>query len=252
MIFKFVLLFLFNAIIVTAKFVHPFIQSVNDGHHSHVRFGSSPVDPENDLYDDDGTHLLPHHHRRLGSLVHDTLRTRLIRLPNTWPQTNEGEIIEFELFDGVVVIAKTELLTVRGEDSVGWTGDVRISTGDYAEDLKNSDGYFGLSCYKKSCVAQIKIYSTNQEFNIAPSGIPLDEEGGGIYAVSETYLDPSRKTGVKKEHMAHNHSSIPSFINNNNLRGSKISDLVAVVNDHIVDILVIYTPEAVTSQAGGR
>jgi hypothetical protein len=183
--------------------VHPFIQAFHSKNGKKaVRYGSSSLEIG------DADDRMHHHKRQLGSLVHETLQVRLIYLPEQWPRAEEGEIIEFELFDGMVVIGRTESLAYRSEDSVGWNGDIRISTGNLAEDLQISDGYFGLSCFEKACAANIKLYSTDQEFNIAPAGIPLGNRGEGIYAISEISLDDSKRTGVTSAHVVHaNHSS---------------------------------------------
>jgi hypothetical protein len=238
---------------------HPFIQALHSGYRKElVRYGSL------NLEIDEGDYRMHHQKRQLGSLVHETLQIRLIYLPEQWPHPEEGELIEFELFDGMVVIGRTEALAYRSEDSVGWNGDIRISTGNLEDDLKISDGYFGLSCFEKACVANIKIYSTDQEFNIAPSGIPLGDCGDGIYAISEIYLDESRRTGVTSAHVIHaNHTSSSSAPHHStihmmsaNLRGPglSVSDTSAppVDTDDIVDILVLYTPQAVSKYAGGR
>jgi hypothetical protein len=233
---------------------HPLVQALHQQNKRNpVRFGSLNVE----VVEDD----LHHHKRQLGSLIHETVQSRLIYLPEQWPHLEEGEVIEFELFDGVVVLGRTEALTYRSEDSVGWNGDIRISTGNLVEDLKTSDGYFGLSCFEKACVANIKIYSTDQEFSISPSGIPLDDSGNGVYAVSEITLDPSKRSGVTSAHvihpdnqsvtpMVHNHlRGFEGSENNNNL--PSITTLVTDI-DNIVDILVLYTPQAVSTYAGGR
>jgi hypothetical protein len=238
---------------------HPFIHALHrEKRKEAVRYGSLNLEISED---DDRMH---YHKRQLGSLIHETLQARLIYLPEQWPPAEEGEIIEFELFDGMVAIGRTETLAYRSEDSVGWNGDIRISTGDLEEDLKISDGYFGLSCFEKACAANIKIYSTNQEFNIAPSGIPLGNRGEGIYAISEISLDPSRRTGVTSAHVVHaNHSSLPyapphsmDSMMRGKLRGpaSSVTTLSSqtVDTDNIVDILVLYTPQAVSKFAGGR
>jgi hypothetical protein len=235
---------------------HPLIQVLHrENTKKPVRFGSLNVE----INDDDGK--LHHHKRQLGSLIHETLQTRLIYLPEQWPPAEEEEIIEFELFDGMIAIGRTEALEYRSEDSVGWNGDIRISTGNLEEDLKISDGYFGLSCFEKACVANIKIYSTDQEFNMAPSDIPLDGHGEGVYAISEIYLEDSKRTGVTKAHVIHanhtsssanpHHHSMNSVVKGN-LRGEAPSITTQAVVDNIVDILVMYTPQAVTTYAGGR
>jgi hypothetical protein len=236
---------------------HPFIQALNrENRREPVRYGSLSVEIE------EGDVNLHHHRRQLGSLIHETLQIRLIYLPEQWPHAEEGEIIEFELFDGVIALGRTEALEYRSEDSVGWNGDIRISTGNIEEDLKTSDGYFGLSCFEKACVANIKIYSTDQEFNIAPSGIPLGDRGEGIYAISEIYLENSKRTGVTSAHFIHSnhtstsanplHHSMNSMLRGN-LRGRDSPvNVEAVDTDNIVDILVLYTPQAVSNYAGGR
>jgi hypothetical protein len=238
--------------------IHPILNAIHQDNQvkNYVRFGGDSVDVERDVFDEEGNSLLHHHHRRLGSLIHETIRTRLIYLPEVWPKAEEGELIEFELFDGMVVIGRAEIVMVRGDDSVGWNGDIRISTGNLEDDMKKSDGYFGLSCLGKSCVANIQIYSTDQEFHISPSGIPLEDDGGGIYAISEVSLDPARKTGVTSNHVIHSNTAEQPH-HGNHVRGS-INGMYAGVSsqavdsDHIVDILAIYTPEAVTAYAGGR
>ena len=250
---------------VTTSFVHdmhPVLNSIHsDLPKSFVRFGSLEVDVENDLFDEAGKPLLHHHHRQLGSLVHETLRSRLIYLPDLRPRVEEGEVIEFELFDGMVVIAKTDRIHVYGDDAVSWNGDVRIATGNMEQDLSLSDGYFGLSCFKKSCAANIMVYSTNQEFNIAPSGIPLEEDGDGVYSVSEIYLDSAKRTGVTSQHVMHASSTTGGGSHvRGSLRGSdkgsestiSTEALIAKDTDHIIDIIVLYTPQAVSSYAGGR
>jgi hypothetical protein len=239
---------------IKGSLVHPLVRALESQNKGNpVRFGSLNVE----VVEDD----LHHHKRQLGSLIHETVQSRLIYLPEEWPHLEEGEVIEFELFDGMVAIGRTEALTYRSEDSVGWNGDIRISTGNLEEDLKTSDGYFGLSCFEKACVANIKVYSTDQEFNIAPSGIPLDEAGKGVYAVSEITLDPSKRTGVTHAHVIHSVNQSTTSKAHNHLRGSEekgnnnnlpsITTLVTDI-DNIVDILVFYTPQAVSTYAGGR
>jgi hypothetical protein len=241
--------------------IHPILKKIhkyNNLKRKHVRFGSDYVDVNSDLFDENGDSLLHHHHRRLGSLIHETVQSRLIYLPETWPLAEVGEVIEFELFDGMVVVGRTDHVMARNEESVGWSGDIRISTGDLEADLMVSDGYFGLSCLAKSCAANIQIYSTDQEFHIAPSGIPLEEDGGGVYMISEVTLDPARQTGVTGKHAVHSTGNSSMHVNRvrGSLRGSDSSGPFispsAVANDHIVDILALYTPESVATYAGGR
>jgi hypothetical protein len=239
---------------IKGSLIHPQVRALDrQNNRNPVRFGSLNVE----VVEDD----LHHHKRQLGSLIHETVQSRLIYLPQQWPHLEEGEVIEFELFDGMVVLGRTEALTYRSEDSVGWNGDIRISTGNLEEDLKTSDGYFGLSCFEKACVANIKIYSTDQEFNIAPSGIPLDDSGNGVYAVSEIALDPSKRTGVTHAHVIRpiNQSTTPKV--HNHLRGFEGSEnnynlpsvtTLVTDTDNIVDILVLYTPQAVSTYGGGR
>jgi hypothetical protein len=235
---------------------HPFIEAIHRQNvKKPVRFGSLSVEVnEEDLL---------HHHRQLKSNIHESLQTRLIYLPEQWPHVEEGEIIEFELFDGIVAIGRTESLAYRSESSVGWNGDIRISTGRLMDDLKISDGYFGLSCFQKACVANIQIYSTNQEFNIAPSGIPLSENGEGIYAISEVALDNLKRTGTtSKHHLVGSNYSISSssahHLDHSNLRGVPLASKRPTINiqfvdtDNIVDLLVLYTAEATGYNAGTR
>lgn len=202
-------------------------------------------------------------HRNLRSLVHEVKRSRVITLPQDRPNAAVGELIEFELFDGNVAIADVTNIVTREQGEVTWLGGVRMSTGDISKDLLNDGGHFALTCVKASCIANIQIYSPSKQYRITPANTQLTEDGEGYYLVSEVILDPERKTGVdmaqimlnEKNKLALKESSYvvqtdavtssPSFRPTARPTARPDTDL-------IMDILVLYTPQAVTNNYGGR
>ena len=74
--------------------------------------------------------LAAYHHRELHSLAHEVVRERFITLPDLRPLKSVGELIEFELFDGMVVLGDVKEVMVRDEESSSWTGQLKLSTGN--------------------------------------------------------------------------------------------------------------------------
>jgi hypothetical protein len=188
----------------------------------------------------------------------------VITLPQDRPSATVGELIEFELFDGNVAIADVQNIVSRGEGGeVTWLGSVRMSTGDMEKDLRNEGGHFALTCVQSSCIANLQFYSPSEHYRITPANTQLTADGDGYYLVSEVHLDPERKTGVnmtaimmrEKNKLTLKQSSYvvqteavtsaPSF--RPTARPTSGPDI-----DLIMDILVLYTPQAVTNNYGGR
>eukprot|EP01038_Epipyxis_sp_PR26KG_P014067 gene14067-18870_t len=187
----------------------------------------------------------------LKSVVHTEIRSKIIKLPSERPNLNVGELIEFELFDGEVVFAKASHVFRRFEHSAGWFGKIMFV---YDESDGPDDGYFELSCEYEACVAVISIYSTKKIYRIDAGGYSLNERGGGIYKLTENFLSPDRRSGIL------NRTTLDVFEadvlrtspNNFNLRSSltdKDLTVAGVDIDLILDLLVIYTPQAL-SDAG--
>lgn len=241
-------------------FKHRFQVSEIDLEQSHptkriVKFGSDVVDVDRDLFTPSGENLIVHHHRSLGSMAHETLRTKLVYLPDDLPRIAFGEIIGFDLFDDVQVVGRVDHVMHRNEDSVSWTGDIKTvsSMEDAALPFpEEAEGHFGLTCHMEYCVANIVVYTTNQEFLLSPSAIP-PTGGKLIFTVSEIKLSSQVRTGVTSEHFRH--STTEDDLKPGNLRtASSMSQIktAAVDTDLIMDVIVLYTPQAVTKYAGGR
>eukprot|EP01038_Epipyxis_sp_PR26KG_P018210 gene18210-25617_t len=189
-------------------------------------------------------------HRSLRSAVHEEIRHKFIILPINRPQSIVGEIIEFDLFDEDIVFGVVSHVFRRSDYSFGWYGMVSSVDHGTAAKSYNDDGYFELSCEHEACTASLSIYSTSKTYRIDSAGYSLNDKGGGIYKLSETYLAPERRTGIYSNTTLDvfqadifrqsnlNHNLRTSFLNKD------VAAVVGVDTDLILDILVIYTPQA--------
>jgi len=203
------------------------------------------------------------HHRILHSLVHEVILARVMYLPDTRPAVAIGELIEFELFDGKVALADVSNIVNRAAGEVTWMGKLRMFTGNYESDVQVDDGYFALTCVESSCIANLQFYSTNAHYRITPANTILEADGSGLYALSEVHLNDELKTGVnmtailmseqKALVMKHNEYSISTeAVTASPTAGPSAAPTMKPDDDSILDILVFYTPQAVSSNYGGR
>lgn len=214
---------------------------------SGVRFGSNNIKTQDDS---------SKNHRQLHSLVHEEVRSRKFMLPLDRPAREKGEIVEFELFDGEIVHGEVSHVFHHGDTSTSWHGVIiehNTENSKLHAHIKSKEiGHFGLSCVKSACTAEIQIYTSNKQFMIDSSGEPLNEEGHGIYKISEVNLQKDRRSGTLKESMVTELARVraPEELENakenHNLRPNLQSNSMKLLvdTDLIHDILVIYTPEA--------
>lgn len=205
-------------------------------------------------------------HRQLRSLVHDVKRARVITLPESRPAVAVGELIEFELFDGKVAVGDVTNLVTRSAGEVTWMGNIRLSTGNQEADVKVNEGDFALTCVEKSCIANLQFFAANAHFRITPANTVLDKHGHGHYALSEIHLNDEKRTGVnvtaimmaeaeKKKKKELSLSSIQlDAVSPSAVPTVKPSAAPTVQpdSDLIMDILVLFTPDAVRNNFGGR
>jgi len=206
--------------------------------------------------------LAAYHHRELHSLAHEVVRERFITLPSRRPLKSVGELIEFELFDEMVLLGDVKEVMLRNDQSSSWTGQLRLSTGNDAEDLLRDEGYFGVSCSKQACAAHLYLYSPQAEYKISPAGTPLSESGEGLYTISEVTLSKEKRTAtnLSLHHVSErrNAQEFEKAVKNNLSDKSRIeaqdietNAATTVDTDLILDIVVLYTREAL-AKVGGR
>ena len=196
----------------------------------------------------------------------EIVRHKLIRLPLHLPREVVGEIIVFALFNDATVVGRTTSISQHNGNCTTWSGDVRFTSMEQSllNDLDFQDGSFTLTCMKDSCVAALHLHSTNQEFGITPAGLPLTESGDGIYAISEFRLSPERRSASSIPNLIRGKLHKPSVnMKTSNLRSATTRDgnmttlgdssmLVLDEGDLFLDILAVYTPQALQGHAGGR
>jgi len=190
---------------------------------------------------------------------------RFFNLPSIRPILKKGEVIEFELFDGMIALGDVKEVMMRDAESSSWTGSLRKSNGGNGyenvteEALHEEDGYFGVSCVKKACVANLYIASTHTEYKISPAGSPLSKAGEGIYALRKKSLRAKQanagagaEAGDGLEALTVK-SALSAGISSSSadLRSESMSISTVVDTDLILDIVVLYTPEALAA-SGGR
>lgn len=189
--------------------------------------------------------------RALHSLTKDILRTKLIELPHDRPAFKVGELIEFDLFDGLIYYGDVTSFVMRNPTSACWFGNLHSS----ASLLHEIEGEFELSCDQKACVANLNVYSTGDEYIISPANnLPLTEEGAGIYQLSQ-YSREKKRSGLASQsaesfiidHTSHLHEKASSL---KKIQSSQVGTM-AVDTDLILDCFVMYTPEAL-AKIGGR
>jgi hypothetical protein len=209
--------------------------------------------------------------RSLHSQTRDIMRTKLISLPDGRPAFVVGELIEFELFDGVLYFGDVTSFVMRSPTSASWFGDLRSSSssssssstsnsvdGDSATAVPSAaEGEFELSCDQKACVANLNVYSTGDEYIISPAdNSPLSEDGAGTYKLSQ-YSKEKKRSGIatSSEGFVIDHNHLHNKVSELKQERSKVTtagiETTAVDTDLILDCFVMYTPEAL-AKIGGR
>lgn len=210
--------------------------------------------------------------RSLHSQTRDILRTKLISLPDSRPAFLVGEVIEFELFDGVLYFGDVTSFVMRNPSSASWFGDLRSSSSPSSSSSTSTsvdgvpvapvvaEGEFELSCDHKACVANLNVYSTGDEYIISPAdNSPLSEDGAGTYQLSQ-YSQQKKRSGIATSSegfvIDHNHlRDKVSALKHATSSSTKIStssiETTSVDTDLILDCFVMYTPEAL-AKIGGR
>ena len=218
-----------------------------------VRFGSKSIP-------DDHPHanLLIPGHRYLHSPAHEVVNAKQILLPSARPDNTKGFQLEFELFNGEVALGVVTSFTSRGENITSWTGTLRVSSGNLANDLKVDDGFSTLSCAGLACTANLHIASTDSEYAITPAGTPLTEEGEGVYELCQIVVPLEKKSkAVPPPNPKHSNMQMAGNANGMLLGNALQAQIetttaaAAVDQDLIYDLLVMYTREAL-AQYGGR
>jgi hypothetical protein len=196
-----------------------------------VRFGNIPP---------------PLEHRLLNSLTEDVIRYKTFLLPTLRPKSSVGELIEFALFDDEIYVGQVRNIYDRGSDGVTWTGELLNPEGEL-------DGTFGLNCILMSCSAELNVDSSGDNYRLCPFGSALTADGIGTYMLKQMHPIDRKKSGL----MMMKPTEKAKYVINervenkgNSLRGNGIS-LAAVDTDLILDLLVMYSPEAL-AKIGGR
>jgi len=181
--------------------------------------------------------------RRLHSVGRDVVRSKVILLPSVRPSLDIGEFIEFELFDGKVIIGDVTQSNHHNLESLSWIGNLRHNR------YETEDGFFSLSCVKSSCSAHLYISSSKSEFKIEPSGEILSADGSGTYLMSEIAIPKQKKSGTLVNPQFH---SIPNTFDESPLMeiSPDIGITTTVDTDLIIDIFVMYTPQAMRTASG--
>ena len=180
--------------------------------------------------------------RNSGSQPNNLSKKNLIHffnLPSERPSSSIGEIIEFELLDGKVAFGTVNQVHHRDFNDVTWFGTLSLGSA-HPSYIDTSEDVFILSCHKHSCSATLDFESISEYYKIEPSPEP-DNEGlhslsnydksslaGSMKMITE---DEALKLNVTKPHMPR--------MNAMNMMASATVD-----TDLIVDIGVIYTPQA--------
>jgi hypothetical protein len=169
-------------------------------------------------------------------------RSKNIYLSSNRPLTEFGEEIEFHLFDGHVVKGIVNHIVNRGGVTATWSG--ALESVNATKKMDSSHDWFTLSCHMDACVAHLVLESTSQNYIIHPTvGAELTPSGAGQYSLSEIGNPLPTGTFVEKSHLK---NYIPAHIHEQqNMMTDSVA--VAVDTDLIVDIGVIYTPQALAS-----
>ena len=185
--------------------------------------------------------------RRLHSVARNVVRSKVILLPKVRPSLLIGELIEFELFDGEIAIGDVTQSNHHSSESTTWIGNLRLSSS--AQELKflDEDGYFSLSCVKMSCSAHLYISSSKSEYKIEPSGSTLAADGSGTYSLSEIKIPKQKKSGARENPEFH---ILPKSKQSSLHISPDVGISATVDTDLILDIFVMYTPQAMFTAAG--
>ena len=195
-----------------------------------------------------GDLLPPVEHRLLNSMTQDIIRYKTFLLPTLRPKSVVEELIEFALFDSEVYVGRVRKVYDRGENGVTWTGELFNAQ----EEL---DGSFGLTCYLMSCSAELNVDSTGDNYRLCPFGSALSEDGTGTYMLKQMHPVDVKKSAI----MMMNPTEKAKYVinqrwenkENSRLRGNNGISLATVDTDLILDLLVMYSPEAL-AKIGGR
>ena len=179
--------------------------------------------------------------------THDIIRERRFLLPMLSMQLSANAQIEFELFDGKIVNGEVSSPNYRGQDVFTWIGNLKaiISVKDASYTSTEIEGTFGLSCVRGSCSGQLHIHApSEEEYHITHSGSVEASTGTEIYILAQVYLPKERKSATKAL-LDSNMTAHHIFQN----IGRKLSDFSSDITttDLIIDVLVMYTPEALAA-----
>jgi len=65
--------------------------------------------------------------------------------------------------DDIITAKLLNAILVRGSDDASWSGNINDDSGN------DSIGHFILSCFENSCVGQVYLWSTGDEYVIKPA-----------------------------------------------------------------------------------
>jgi hypothetical protein len=175
--------------------------------------------------------------------VKNYARSKDIYLPLNRPKTKMGEKIEFHLFDGQVVKGVVNDIVHRGAVTATWSGNLQFL--NTSKEIDSSNDWFTLSCHMDACVAHLVLESTSQNYIIHPTiGAELTPTGSGQYSLSEIGKPLPSGTPREKSHLSKQESSYSQ----SNLRAQNVlKTSVGADTDLIIDIGVIYTPQALAT-----
>eukprot|EP01041_Mallomonas_annulata_P005378 gene5378-10753_t len=170
-------------------------------------------------------------------------RSRDFILPRDRPDKSIGELIEFELFDGIMMTGIVNSVIVRGDRSATWSGSLIVGYDESSAFVSPTD-WFTLSCHDDACSGNLMLESIGQRYVMKPSlNSALQTDGDVVYSISEAYS--VKQSGVMDHPWVINR---PTKLSNNDKDVSSITQegnmVTNIDRDLIVDIGVIYTPQA--------
>eukprot|EP01041_Mallomonas_annulata_P010918 gene10918-22787_t len=170
-------------------------------------------------------------------------------LPRDRPDKSVGELVEFELFDGKVITGIVNNVIDRGERSATWSGSLIVGH-DQSSAFVSPTDWFTLSCHDDACSGNLMLESIGKRYVMKPAlSTSIQTNGEVVYSISEAYS--VKQSGVNVNPWVINK---PNKLSNNDgiEASSSLSSKVAqeanmatsVDKDLIVDIGVMYTPQA--------
>eukprot|EP00607_Mallomonas_marina_P001892 CAMPEP_0182426690 /NCGR_PEP_ID=MMETSP1167-20130531/13206_1 /TAXON_ID=2988 /ORGANISM="Mallomonas Sp, Strain CCMP3275" /LENGTH=767 /DNA_ID=CAMNT_0024608325 /DNA_START=297 /DNA_END=2600 /DNA_ORIENTATION=- len=187
------------------------------------------------------------HNRILRSQRREIKRSRNILLPVNRPKAMYGELIEFELFNGELMLGIVNKIFNRGAEGITWSGSLQSL--DENNDNKSAEDRFSLSCYLDACTANLVMESTNSYYMIQPATeSTILSSGQGIYDLVELKSMPSSGSSLHTDITLPNLSSESHSSSHGSQSHSVASEDYwdQFDGDLIIDIGVMYTPESLT------